>query len=127
MKRLFGFACSILILTLSPRTPLHGQDAAGAAPPAGVAPVIQTPAAVRGLSWDSTGELFSYMEKDTILLRSSAAPYRHLGSVELPGVLDYSLYHESDSGVQLIAGASDGTMAVWSIPLTSTTPPPYIF
>lgn len=124
MKRLFGFACSILILTLSPRTPLHGQDAAVEA---GVVPVIQTPAAVRGLSWDSTGELFSYMEKDTILLRSSAAPYRHLGSVELPGVLGYSLYHESDSGVQLIAGASDGTMAVWSIPLASTTPPPYIF
>lgn len=113
----------MLVWTLLLSFPSSGQEVPSAlshepAPE----PVVITPAPVRGLQWDSTDEIFAYREKDTVLLRSSHAPYHHFGSVEMPGVLDFSLYHESDSGVQLIAGAADGTVAVWTVP-TENTPP----
>ena len=84
-------------------------------------PVIVTAHSAQNLQWDSTGSVFSYQEDDTVVLRSSQFPFLHFANIELEGVQDYSLYHEVDSGIQLIAGASDGTVAVWSVPIS---PPP---
>ena len=113
MRRLVTSVCLMLALF-----PLQGQEETAS-------PVVSLGVPVQKLSWDSTDAIFAYMQEDTVLLHSTQAPYRHFGSVELSGILNYSLYHESDSGVQLIAGAADGTMAVWSVP-TDNTPPPHI-
>lgn len=85
-------------------------------------PVVKEHFPIRELAWDSTDRLFAYMERDTILLRSSSG-YDMLGTVEFPGVLGFSLYHEDESDVQIIAGAADGTLAVWSVPSLNTPPP----
>ncbi len=111
MRTLVPAVC--LMLTLFP---LQGQEGAAR-------PVVSLGVPVRGLAWDSTDAIFAYMQEDSVLLHSSEAPYRYFGIVELPGILDYFLYHESDSGVQLIAGAADGIIAVWDIPLDNTPPP----
>lgn len=125
MKKVILFVCFIFFLfSLS----IYGQDVGDAESVAAAdvpAPVIVTPGAVVNLQWDSTDAVFAYMEKDRIRIRSSKAPYGNIGSVKLAGVLDYSMYHEIDSGMQLIAGASDGTMAVWSIFAEIPPPSPY--
>lgn len=106
-KTLAGIA---LIASLA--LPAAGQEAV---------PVVRERFPIRELAWDSTDRLFAYLEEDTILLRD-ADGYGMLGTVEFPGVLGFSLYHEEESGVQVIAGSSDGTLAVWIVP----TPPPYL-
>ena len=84
---------------------------------AGGAPrqVLRTHSPIRELAWDGSDTLISFLERDSVHLvdGESHAP---VGSVEFPGVLDYSLFMEEDGTVHIIAGSADGTVAVWDIP-----------
>lgn len=106
MRRFCIFLCAAFLCTYS-----FAQES--------LSPIVKEHFPVKELSWDSTDRLFAYMEEDVIFLRD-LAEYRLIGTIDFPGVLGFSLYHEAESGVQVIAGSEDGTFAVWSIPTSST-------
>ena len=102
------FTCFTVFIFLS-----YGQET--------VNPVVEEHFPIRNLSWDSTDSLFAYIEQDIIFLRN-LDEYKLIGVIDFPGVLNFSLYYEDDSDVQIIAGSADGTFAVWS--LLGFNPPP---
>lgn len=77
---------------------------------------------IQHLIWNDADTLISYLEEDVVYLVDSTS-HAIVGAVEFPGVLDYSMFIEEDGMVHVIAGSTDGTIAVWDIPYEASEEP----
>lgn len=111
----------ILLLYLTILFPVCAQETSVDEQVSGtpIAPIVQVDFAINNLIWDSSDNVFAYFEKDTIYLRD-AKTNKLIGTVDFQNVLDFAMYQEDAANIQIIASSKDGTLAVWTLPISTT-------
>lgn len=108
IKNLFAFFVYFIFLSF-----LYGQALPSA--------VVKAPFPIRSLTWSPDGSVFAFIENDTIFVRN-AHTYDLIASIPFPEALSVFLYQETADEVQLVGGAKNGTIVVWSITVQDSIP-----